>query len=70
MLTSPDGWRILSSVLISEKKGLHESMNATEIAEAIRKLTVGPPGLVATRRIGPAQVATAIRLDYEKSLWE
>jgi hypothetical protein len=50
-LTSPDGWRILSGVLISEKGGLPANLSAVEIAEAVRKLTVGPPGLVATQEL-------------------
>ena len=50
-LTSPDGWRVLSSVLVSEKGDLPANLSAVEIAEAVRKLTVGPPGLVATQEL-------------------
>jgi hypothetical protein len=51
MLTSPEGWRVLSDVLTSERGGLPANLTATEIAEAVRKLTVGPPGLVATSEL-------------------
>lgn len=49
--TTEAGLKVLSIVLMTERGNIPDGLGATALAEAIRKLTVSPQGLVASRSL-------------------